>query len=345
MMENQRRQIYGKLIQSRKANIPQRFYEGSKSVKESEKEIVTDSSVQTSNTSQKVIVPPPKDFSKIISPPKSQVSEKVTSPSSPVKEVPIPKPQVSEKVASPSIPMKEEETSSIPEKVASPSIPEKVTTPLIPEEFIVKSEEEQAKSLKKEKRIKLVVLDIDGLLVERQHNANIKHYNSEEYDQGTDNSFTIPNFKITPRDDLDKFWDVLFGLSNDDVSFFFAIWSSSFKHTFELVLKKIIPEKYYPHKFLFVWDRNMCELDPDFGQDSKVLPHSSIKRVETIVNSCTANKLRKWRCDVNHQNILIVDNDVSKLRFNHPNTQLVFTEFDQNIMNIFNNSFFELHVI
>jgi len=181
-------------------------------------------------------------------------------------------------------------------------------------------------------------------LVDKQYNPSIRYVNTEEYKQGLDTSFNIPNNKITPRPNLDKFWEILFNLSDENVSFYFAIWSSSYRTTFDTILKTIIPEKYYPSKFLFVWDRNMCELDPDFGKNPKLEEHSTIKRIDTVLKNPVANRLRKWKCDDKEQNIIIVDNDEIKLRFNHPNSQLIFSAFDEDIMDILSHPFFELDV-
>ena len=197
---------------------------------------------------------------------------------------------------------------------------------------------------KKERRPKLVVLDIDGFMVERQYDKNIEKYNTRDYDAGQSDTFYIPHFKITVRPNLAQFWEVLFSLSNDDVSFYFGIWSCSNKFIFEKILPRIIPEKYYPHKFLFIWDRNMCELDPDFEENSKIESHDCIKKLDTILKNPVANKLRKWRWDETEKNILIIDDSEMKLRFNPEESKLVFSKFEKNIFDVFRNPFFEVEV-
>lgn len=205
--------------------------------------------------------------------------------------------------------------------------------------------EEVKKDYEKVRRPKLIVIDIDGLLVDREYDANIKKFNSYEFDAGKSDTFYIPHFKITIRPKLRDFWSVLFGLSDDNVSFFFAIWSSSNRFIFDRILSKIIPERYYPDKFLFIWDRNMCELDPDYGKNPKIESHSTVKKLDTILNNSVANKLRKWKWDDEDKNVLIIDNDQNKLRFNPPESSLIFSEFEEDIFSILKHPFFELEVV
>jgi hypothetical protein len=252
---------------------------------------------------------------------------------------------------SPPIPVKkekiEEKLDVIPGKIEEKidAIPEKIQKSSEIENTTETDNEEVKKDYEKVRRPKLIVIDIDGLLVDRQYDANIKSFNSKEFDTGESDTFYIPHFKITIRPKLRDLWSVLFGLSDDNVSFFFAIWSSSNKFIFDRILTKIIPERYYPSKFLFIWDRNMCELDPDYGKNPKIESHSTVKKLDTILNNSVANKLRKWKWDDEDKNILIIDNDENKLRFNPPESRLVFSEFEEDIFSILKHPFFELEVV
>jgi len=269
---------------------------------------------------------------------------KTKSPKSKVKRTSSPKTGIvrtsSPKKFSPENSLTSEELPvPVPKREPTPTL--KVETLSSPETRDETKDEKKINFVQKDR--KLVILDIDGLLVDREYNLNIKQWDTEDYDKGKTNFFFIPRYKITPRPGLKEFWDILFNLSDDKYSFFFGIWSSSNKSTFENMLKKIIPPEYYT-KFLFIWDRNMCELDPDYGSDSKIKEHSTIKKLSTVLNSATVNKMRSWRWDEKVKNVLIIDNDEEKLRFNPKESSFIFSEFEAHIMKIFEHQFFELEV-
>ena len=176
----------------------------------------------------------------------------------------------------------------------------------------------------------LLVLDIDGLLVERtrknqEEMKTISQYNTTElmieYLQGYSVEFETKNYWIRTRKDVRKVLDTLF------LHFEVAIWTSSRKHNAQEVLNFIL-HPWEMEKLVFFWDREYVELDPDFNHEHpEIKEYDTIKSINRIIYHPEVNAKRKWNVD----NIRFVDNSENKLRFNPESTRIVLPNFNSSL--------------
>lgn len=182
----------------------------------------------------------------------------------------------------------------------------------------------------------LIVLDIDGLLVERirktpeeyaaslanakpKPNSKNNTHQMINYLSGKSVEFEIRGYWIKTRKGLRDFLDELF------MNYQVAIWTSSKEHNAREVLNIIL----HPWEFdqlVFFWDRKYVELDPDFGTDD-LKPHDTIKPIRKILSDPIINEHRIY----NLENVKIVDDNSRKLKLNPESSQIIIPEFDENI--------------
>jgi hypothetical protein len=171
---------------------------------------------------------------------------------------------------------------------------------------------------------KLLVLDLDGILFQ-------KEYDPESTIPLQPGSFRSGKFYITPHPDLESFLDELF-----KKNIFVGIWSSSQKATIKGILSQLFPAKYYPKRFLFIWSRDRCQMDPDAGKDPEIKEFATVKKVSSIIKNPVVNYLKAW----NTENILMVDDSPLKLRFNPSSTMHIRKDFEESLLTIFEDPFF-----
>lgn len=173
---------------------------------------------------------------------------------------------------------------------------------------------------------RLVVLDIDGLLIKRTFITD------ENSPVETIKTVRTRRHHIELHSDLDKFWNKIFSIPNLEV----ALWTSSNEKTFSEYINHVVPEC-FREKFHFIWDRRMCTLDPDYYVDNNIKHYSTVKKLDTILSSPIINEQRVW----NENNTLIIDDSEKKLRFNPEKTRFVFDSWtEKGLMAIFEHEFF-----
>ena len=106
---------------------------------------------------------------------------------------------------------------------------------------------------------------------------------------------------IIPKEGAAEFIKKL--MSNYDV----AIWSSMYRKNVSNSIKVLKLPKIY--RFKFVWSRNKTDPDPDAGNKG-------------IPNYATVKRLSKIR---QKSKMILIDDNVRKLRFNPENTRLVYS--------------------
>lgn len=161
-------------------------------------------------------------------------------------------------------------------------------------------------SLALDSQVKLVILDLNGVLIRR-------------YGRGTSTTYE-------KRPYLDSFLDVLF--ANYDV----AVYTSTEERNASLILEEIFTEQ-QRRMLKFVWYRDRTQLDPDYGVVKGVKSFDTIKDLALVILSPTINSNRIY----SENNILIIDDSKSKLRFNLPDNCLVIPPFSRANDNILMN--------
>lgn len=171
---------------------------------------------------------------------------------------------------------------------------------------------------------KLLILDIDGLLIKREYIGP----QQKDFSVGKDrNVFFAANNIITLHPQLELFWKKLATIPNLKV----GLWTSSNQRTFSKYIESVVPD-YFREKLLFVWDRNMCSRD----LDSK-LYYPTVKKFSTVFENPVINEIGMW----NEDNVLIVDDSERKLRFNPEKTKFIYNSWENNdLIGIFKHEFF-----
>jgi len=95
-----------------------------------------------------------------------------------------------------------------------------------------------------------------------------------------------------------------------------GIFSSTKFLTFKDVLTAIFGRD---QVFDIIADRTHTTLDPDFGVDPEVAKFATIKDLRRIWEGPLFNEDRTWNC----QNTLLVDHELSKIRFNSDSNTLI----------------------
>lgn len=183
---------------------------------------------------------------------------------------------------------------------------------------------------------KLVILDLDDLLVKRHRGKTVDEItqlmDTLNLDGPKNQLMALPRFTLELRSNLPSFFRELFKRCR------VAIWTSATRENATNVVKSILTKE-QRGQLLFSWSRDECALDPSYDPaltDSEIKFYSTIKPFTRIVESPAINEKRTW----NQDNVLIIDNSELKLRFNPESTKLVWPDFACNIMDVFNHPFF-----
>ena len=171
----------------------------------------------------------------------------------------------------------------------------------------------------------LVILDIDGLLVQRTRKTHrqTQTENSTElmiaYLQGDSVTFEGLNNYYTTRAGLRPFLDRLFAEHS------VAIWTSSTDVNSSDVLNYIL-HPWERQQLVFFWNREHTVLDPDFPRN-KTKAHDTIKPIHNVFTHPAINSDRKWHKD----NTVLIDDEARKLRKNPPSTRITVTNFTDSL--------------
>lgn len=153
---------------------------------------------------------------------------------------------------------------------------------------------------------RLIILDVDGLFIKRSYDPGLTAFRVID-----ESHFEAPRFKIELRKDALTFLEELLSRTSRQPKKAVALWTSSKASTFASYLPRILGDLY--HRLEFVWDRQMCTLDPDFRVDqTPIKAHSTVKLLSTVLSNPMINEDRRWTVD----NVVIVDDSEVKLRYN-----------------------------
>jgi len=169
---------------------------------------------------------------------------------------------------------------------------------------------------------RLVILDVDGFLIKRTYDPSLTHFRVLD-----ETHLEAPRFLIEIRKDTQSFLSELLSRvpPRGKPGLRVGLWTSSKATTFQSYLPYIFGD--LVRRLEFVWDRQMCDLDPDSrpGDTEGHKAHSTIKPLSRVLTNPMINEDRRWRAD----NVVIVDDSATKLRFNPPgSTRVVGWEED-----------------
>lgn len=180
------------------------------------------------------------------------------------------------------------------------------------------------------KPARLLILDINGILVNKEYDPTIQESNFEDPD-----NFQIPKFRIQVRPGLSVFLEKLTEyVQSSKVFFKIGIWTSSNEKTYQQFLPSLFP-KIIRDAIIFEWDRSHCQLDPEFEIDPSIRDWDIIKPLDRLLTNPVANFTRKW----NDHNVLILDDSERKLRYN-PESSRIIRSWDDDLFTIFSDPFF-----
>ncbi len=160
---------------------------------------------------------------------------------------------------------------------------------------------------------KLLVLDLNGVLIDKKYSLMKEHLDLSE---GND-FFCFGDFVIFLRNGC------LSLIENLSKKYTLGLWSSTHRKNVIKILEKFFEN--YRLYFNFVWCREKTLLDPHYDSlSTSIEKFDTIKPIEFILHDPIINENRVW----NEKNVLIVDNSESKLRFNNEKNTLLIPVFD-----------------
>lgn len=129
-------------------------------------------------------------------------------------------------------------------------------------------------------------------------------------------SVSASKYKFILRPGVREFFDQCRGVCK------LAIYSSTKLHNIQVALNALLTAE-QRNQLLFIADRSVTLLDPDYGTNANISDYSTIKNLSCIWSHPIYNAKRCW----NASNTLLVDNDEFKVRFNDPANVLVVDEW------------------
>jgi len=158
--------------------------------------------------------------------------------------------------------------------------------------------------------VKLVVLDISGVLCCKDNGKNTK------FGDGL-TKISCSNYDVYLRPYAKEF--VKWCLDNYDV----GIYSSTTYTNVNNIISKIFTSE-QRKELKFLWCRDRCELDLDYGKDNSITEYSTVKNLNNIVVNPMINKDRKYTL----KDILAIDDSGEKLRFNDKSNYMLIPSFE-----------------
>lgn len=160
---------------------------------------------------------------------------------------------------------------------------------------------------------KLLVFDLNGVLISKVRKRSARENLSLQHDEDVGCDFiTLEGNVIFIRNGV---VDVLTELSKE---YYIAIWSST---TLKNV-NKIISTVFKNIEFLFIWDRSTTLLDPEYDK----YPHDEHSTVKNL-NHLLSNPFN-WKREFTIYNVVLVDDELDKLRFNDDKNIIIIPKFD-----------------
>lgn len=184
-------------------------------------------------------------------------------------------------------------------------------------------------SLKTTNTLKLLVLDINGVLCHKIYKPD-DTLDSKKY-----NPIDLNKHNLYLRPGVKTFLNKVFSLDDLEV----AIFSSTTYPNVDLILKQLITTK-QRKKLKFLWCRDRCSLDPEYDTRDDIKKFDTIKRIEIIIESPYINAKREY----NKDNILFIDDSALKMRYNPKNSYYIVAPYDPQSVsknNIFESSLLE----
>lgn len=161
--------------------------------------------------------------------------------------------------------------------------------------------------------LKLLVLDLNGILCH-------KAYKEEDtLDRSIYKSISLDKHNIYLRPKAKRFLNKILNLKNLEV----AIFSSTTYPNVNLILNELITTE-QRKKLKFLWCREHCTLDPDYGTRDDVKEYTTIKKLETITDHPYINMKRLY----NSTNVLFIDDEPSKMRYNPKSSYHILSGYD-----------------
>lgn len=168
--------------------------------------------------------------------------------------------------------------------------------------------------------IKLIILDISGVLCGKDKSVKNKRIkNKKVYTQKFGNCYGTRNYNVYIRPYATEF--ILQLLKRYDVGIYSSTTTRNISSIFSMILTKCERER-----LKFIWCRNNCRLDPDYGKDKdiRIASFDTIKDLSLIVSHPVINAKRKYTMD----NILAIDDSSLKLRFNKKEMYIIVEPFN-----------------
>ncbi len=165
---------------------------------------------------------------------------------------------------------------------------------------------------------KLIVLDVNGVLCYKisKHKDNIKN-RTNILELSYNNVYFRPGAK--------KFLEWLFE------RYKVAIYSSTTFKNIKPILNYLMPKLY--KKLVFLWCRDRCTLDPDYGTDTQIFKYSTIKLLSSILENPNINERRIYK----KNNVLFLDDSPSKMRFNPVNSYYILKSYHPDDMELYSD--------
>lgn len=185
---------------------------------------------------------------------------------------------------------------------------------------------------------RLIILDLNGLLIHRIHKSEYpkyKHLYVEQYNLGTlEQPERKGTFAVWFRPNVKQFISWLMD------HFHVAIWSSVLKHNIEPIVDTLLQEQDERDRLLFWWNQEHCLVEDDPTAADPKKAKSFYKCLSSVWDNVEIRE--RWLSSQTDSNLnledhtLLIDDNKLKVRDNpkftaiHPRTWKLFELFDDN---------------
>lgn len=183
---------------------------------------------------------------------------------------------------------------------------------------------------------RLLILDINGIAVYKKMKP--------KFGKGKDKTNLIhDNNKFIEKDKMCLYINPYikdFILWCFDENIDIGIWSSTYKHNAEDVIKFIMTEE-ERKKLKFEWYRDRTEFDPDYGIDPNIRGHDTVKNLYLVWCNPIVN-FRNYDCvndnndhdnrlnyKYNETNTIILEDNEKKVRFNDKENVIIVDSYTE----------------